>query len=154
YPRYEILNLSVGGYSILQRLLRLEQEGFEYQPDAAVLCTAAVDQEFLVNHLRKALAFGFVPPSGYREPLNQIAHNAGVDGKMPGVIIDRRLQPYVAEINAWAFRRFAEQCRQRGVRPLVVYRPAPIDFEGLEQTGRSEVHRLAQAAGLDVIDLT
>ena len=35
-----------------------------------------------------------------------------------------------------------------------MYRPAPVDFEGLEEAGRSEVYRLAQAAGLDVIDLT
>jgi hypothetical protein len=154
YSRYEILNLSVSGYSILQRLLRLEQEGFEYQPDAAVLCMAAADQQFLVDHLRKALTFGFMPPSGYREFLNPLTRKAGVDGKMPGIKIERRLLPFVPEINDWAFRRFAEQCRQRGVRPLVVYRPAPVDFEGLEQTGQSEVSRLGQAAGLDVIDLT
>jgi hypothetical protein len=154
YSRYEILNMSVGGYSILQKLLRLEQEGFEYQPDAAVLCTAAADPQFLIDHLRKALTLGIAPPSVYREFLNQITHKAGVHGKMPGIMIERRLLPHVAEINDWAFRRFAEQCRQRGVRPLVLYRPAPVDLEGLEQTGRSEVHRLAQAAGLDVIDLT
>jgi len=154
YSRYEILNLSVSGYSILQRLLRLEQEGFEYQPDAAVLCMAAVDHQFLIDHLRKALTSGFLPPSGYREFLDQITRKARVHGKMPYAMIERRLLPYVTEIDDWAFRRFAEQCRQRGVRPLVMYRPAPVDVEGLEQTGRSEVHRLAQAAGLEVIDLT
>ena len=37
YSRYEILNLSVAADSILQRVLRLEQEGFEFQPDAAIL---------------------------------------------------------------------------------------------------------------------
>src|SRR6266567_3327371 len=32
YSRYEILNLSVAADSILQRVVRLEQEGFEFQP--------------------------------------------------------------------------------------------------------------------------
>jgi hypothetical protein len=154
FSRYEILNLSVGGYSVLQRLLRLEQEGFEYQPDAAVLCTAAVDQQFLVDHLRKTLTLGVVPPGGYRELLEDIARKAGVHRRMPNAMIDRRLLRYVTEINEWTFRRFAQQCAQHGVRPLVIYRPAPVDFEGLERTGRSEVVRLAGAAGLEVVDLS
>jgi hypothetical protein len=154
FARYEILNLSVGGYSVLQRLLRLEQEGFEYQPDVALLSMGAVDGQFLVEHLRKALTRGIVPPVGYRELLEHVAREAGVHGGMPNVMIERRLLRYVTEINEWAFRRFAQQCAQRGVRPLVIYRPGPIDFEGLEPTGRREVLRLARAAGLEVIDLS
>ena len=52
------------------------------------------------------------------------------------------------------FHRFAEQCAQRGVRPLVIYRPAPVDFEGLEGAGRKELVRAARASGLEVIDLS
>src|SRR5439155_19698745 len=37
YSRYEILNLSVAADTLLQRVLRLEEEGFEFQPDAAIL---------------------------------------------------------------------------------------------------------------------
>src|SRR5204863_8020189 len=37
YSRYEILNLSVAADTILQRVLRLEEEGCEFQPDAAIL---------------------------------------------------------------------------------------------------------------------
>ena len=73
---------------------------------------------------------------------------------MPDVMIERRLQPYVTEIYEWTFRRLAQQCAQRGVRPLVIYRPAPVDFEGLEPSGRSEMVRLARAAKLEVIDLS
>ena len=48
----------------------------------------------------------------------------------------------------------AQQCKQRGIHPLVVFRPAPLDFQGSEQAERSEVTRLARAAGLEVIDLS
>src|SRR5262249_28096414 len=125
YSRYEILNLSVSGYSILQRLLRLEQEGFEYQPDAAVLCMAAVDHQFRLDSLRKAFTFGFFPPSVYRDFLDQIPGKPGVDGKILYEMIERPLLPYAPKIDVWASRRFAEQCRQRGVRPIVMSRPAP-----------------------------
>jgi len=154
YSHYEILNMSVGGYGVLQRLLRLEQDGFEFQPDAAVLSVATGDQQFLVEHLRKAVTLGIEPPSDYREIFDGVIRKAGVRRKMPDAMIERRLQPYVTEIYEWTFRRFAQQCAQRGVRPLVIYRPAPVDFEGAEPAGRSEMIRLARAAGLEVIDLS
>ena len=86
--------------------------------------------------------------------VERIIRKAGVHGKMPDVMIERRLLPYIAEIYEWTFRRFAQQCAQRGVHPLVIYRPGPVDFEGLEPSGRSEMVRLARGADLEVIDLS
>ena len=146
--------MSVGGYGVLQRLLRLELEGFELGPDAVMLSVATTDRQFLLQHLSKCLTQGIDPPSEYREFLKQLARKARVNGKMPEVMIERRLLPYVHDIYEWTFRRFGEQCAQHGVRPLVIYRPAPVDLEGLEPTGRSEVVHLAKAAGLEVIDLS
>jgi hypothetical protein len=154
YSRYEILNLSVAGYSILQRVLRLEDAGFQFQPDIAVLSVSAVDEQFLASHLRKALIQGVKAPPEYRDIVERIVDQAHVNGKMPAVMIERRLQPYATELCEWSFRRFAQQCAQHGVRPLVLYRPAPADFAGLEPAIRSETVRLARAAGLEVIDLS
>jgi hypothetical protein len=154
YSRYEILNMSVGGHGVLQRLFRLEQEGFEFQPDAVMFSVAATDRQFLLQHLSKCLIRGIELPADYREFLKQLARKANVRGGMPDVMIERRLLPYVPEIYEWVFRRLAQQCAQRGVRPLVIYRPAPVDFEGLEPAGRSEMVRLARAAKLEVIDLS
>ncbi len=159
YSRYEILNLSIAADSILQRVLRLELEGFEFQPDAAILSLSAVDEQFIASHLRKALIQGIEPSPGYREVVESVVRRAHVNGKMPAVMIERRLQPYDRELSEWSFRRFAEQCAQRGVRPLVIYRPAPADFSGLkgarsETLARSEMLGLARTAGLEVIDLS
>jgi hypothetical protein len=154
YSRYEILNLSVAADSILQRVLRLEEEGFQFQPDTAILSVTAVDEQFVASHLRKALIQGVGPSAGYREIVESVVRRAGVNGKMPPVMIERRLQPYYTELCSWAFRRFAEQCAQHGVRPLVIYRPAPADFSGTEATSRAKIIELARAAGLEVIDLS
>jgi hypothetical protein len=154
YSRYEILNLSVAGYSILQRVLHLEDAGFQFQPDAAILSVSAVDEQFLASHLRKALIQGAEPPPEYREIVERVVDRAHVNGKMPAVMIERRLQPYATELCEWSFRRFAQQCAQHGVRPLVLYRPAPADFAGSEPAIRRETLRLARAAGLEVIDLS
>jgi hypothetical protein len=154
YSRYEILNMSVAGDCILQRLLRLEQEGFGFQPDAVIFSIAAVDEQFLVTHLRKALILGAEPPADYREILEPVVRKASVNRTMPGVMIDRRLRPYTTEISQWTWRRFAEQCVHHRVRPLVSFRPEPVDFEGLEPATRSEMIRPVRAAGLEVIDLS
>jgi lysophospholipase L1-like esterase len=154
FQRYEILNLSVAADSILQRVLRLEKEGFAYQPDAVILSVTAVDQQFIASHIRKALIQGVEPSSGYREVVESVARRARVNGKMPAVMIERRLQPYFDELCRWSFQRFAQQCAQRGVRPLVIYRPAPADFSGSESAARSKLLGMAKAAGLQVIDLS
>jgi len=154
YRRYEILNMSLGGSSILQRLVRLEQQGFQLAPDTAILSVAAHDKQFLIEHLRKVLTLGIKPAPGYREIFERIVGKARVHGKMPEAMIERRLQPYVTEVYEWAFQRFASECRRRGIRPVIIYRPAPIDFEGVESASRSEISRLAEAAGLEVIDLS
>jgi hypothetical protein len=119
-----------------------------------MLSIAATDQQFLLQHLRKVLILGIDPPPGYREFLQEMARKAGVNGKMPAEMIERRLRPHLTEIYDWVFHRFAEQCAQRGVRPLVIYRPAPVDFEGLEGAGRSALIGAARRSGLEVIDLS
>src|SRR5438477_118931 len=146
YSRYEILNLSVGGDSVLQKLLRLEQFGFELEPDAAIFCVSTIESQLLVQHVSKSLNKGIAPPSNYRELVEGITRRAGIDRRMPDVMIERKLRPYVPEIYKWVFRRFAAQCAERGVRPVVVYRPAPVDFEGMEPAARSEMVRFARTA--------
>src|SRR6266404_6637840 len=150
YSRYEILNLSVAADSILQRVLRLEQVGFEFQPGAVILSVTAVDDQFIASSVRKALIQGIEPYPGYREVVESVVGRAHVNGKMPAVMIERRLQPYAAELCEWSFQRFAQQCAQRGVRPLVIYRPAPADFSGLESAARSKILGFARTAGLEV----
>jgi len=154
YSRYEILNLSVAADSILQRVLRLEQEGLEFQPDAAMLSVTAVDEQFVASHIRKALIQGIEPAPGYREIVQSVVRRAHVNGKMPAEMIERRLQPYFTELCSWSFQRFAQQCAQQGVRPIVIYRPAPADFSGQEAAARSKLLGMARAAGLEVIDLS
>jgi hypothetical protein len=153
YARYEILNMSVGNTGLIQRVLRLEQQGFQFEPDAVILSVGAADRQFFSRHLSKTLSLGIKPPPGYGEVL-EVARKAGIRGKMSDIMIEQRLPTYVHDLYEWAFCRFAQQCGQRGVRPLVIYRPAPIDFEGSELAMHNDMVRLAQAAGLEVIDLS
>jgi hypothetical protein len=135
-------------------VLRLEQEGFEFHPDAVILSVTAVDEQFIASHLRNALIRGIEPSGAYGEIVESVIRRAHVNGKMPAIMIERRLQPYSTELCKWSLERFAQQCAQRGVRPIIVYRPAPADFSGLESAARTKMLEMARTAGLEVIDLS
>jgi hypothetical protein len=154
YSHYEILNLSVGASGVVQRVLWLEERGLQFEPDVAMLSVAAYDQQFLIEQIRKVLAFGIQPPPAYREIFDRIVRESRVRDGMPDAMIERRLQPYVNELYEWSFQRFAKVCRDRGIRPLVIFRPAPVDLEHAEPATHADMLRLAQAAGLEVIDLS
>jgi hypothetical protein len=119
-----------------------------------MLSIAARDDQFVIEHFRKILTLRIDLPPDFREIFERVVGKAHLHAKMPDAMIERRLRPYVAEIYEWAFHRFATKCRQNGIRPVIIYRPAPIDFEGVEAAGHSEIIRLAGAAGLDTIDLS
>src|SRR5207302_4026357 len=80
YSRYEILNLSVAADSILQRVLRLEQEGFEFQPNAAILSVSAVDKQFIASHLRKARILSIEPATAYHDIVHSFISLVRVTG--------------------------------------------------------------------------
>jgi hypothetical protein len=71
----------LGGHCVLQKLLRLEQLGFELEPDAAIFCVRAVESQLLVQHLAKCLKKGIVSPANYRDVVEQITSGAGVNGE-------------------------------------------------------------------------
>jgi hypothetical protein len=151
--KWEILNMSMAGDSLLQKMLRLEQVGFAYQPDTAFFCVNPFDWHFVIDHVKKSLTQQIAPPADYQEIVQRIVQKAGVHAKMPGIMIERRLRPHVPEVYEWVFKRFAHQCAQRDVRPLVIYRPATMDLEGAEPAEHVTLIRQAKGAGLEVIDL-
>jgi hypothetical protein len=152
--KYEILNLAVPASSLFQKQRRLEQVGFEFKPDAVLFCIYAVDREFVAGHLAQVFRTGVEIPPGYREFLTDIARRAGIRGSMPKLVIQRRLQPFMPELIEWVLRRFKSECEARGVRPILVYRPGPVDRPDLENAGRRELLGPASSLGLKVIDLS
>jgi hypothetical protein len=125
--------MSVGMSGLFQRLLRLEEQGFQFKPDAVILSVAAADKQFLFRHLRQTLSSGIEPPPDYRQILEQVTRSAGVRTKMPDVMIDRRLRPYGDELYQWAFQRL---CHKTAGIHLIASTVGTFRFRGLG-TGRA-----------------
>ena len=127
----------------------------QFQPDAAILSVTAVDEQFVASHLRKALIQGVEPSPGYREVVQSVISRARVNGKMPAVMIERRLQPY--------FDRTLQMVIPK-VRTAVRAARSSTDSHissrasGFFRLGVSRSQQIAwdgpKAAGLQVIDLS
>jgi hypothetical protein len=150
--KYEILNLSVGDTSLFQKVARLEAVGFGFEPDVVILTVYAPDRLFILPKLSRILRQNLEAPSGYREFLSEIFRKAKVDSDTPDLVMQSRLRPYIPEMYEWLFRRFVDQCEQRGIRALAIYRPQP--HEPFHPPEYLEIERLTRAAGLELIDLS
>ena len=151
---WEIFNMSVAGNSVFQKMLRLEEVGFSYNPDTVLFVVNPFEWHFVIEQTRKTLTGKITPPPDYLQLIDQLTAKAGVAKNTPGLMMERRLRPHVGVAYGWIFQRLAQQCAERGIRPIVVYRPATMDLDGSEPANRGQLISLARAAGLEVIDLS
>ena len=152
--QYEILNLSVGGYGVLRKLVRLERDGFGFSPDAVMFAVNAGDRVFDLDDMVRTFAPGSEQPFSYLDEVFKIARVDQLDHRTSDLMIKHRLQTYLPDVYEWAFGRLRDQCAMREIRVFVLYRPAAIDPSGLEPTRRTEIIDAAKKADLDVIDLS
>jgi len=153
--KYEILNFAVAAHGAIQKLLMLENLGFDFAPDAVFFVTYAPEYERTWDHLAKVLRAGYAIPEPYRDPILRAYRQAGVDPSMSEERIQHLLKPYLPELMGFVFERLAKQCRERGIQAYVVYRPqareTPRNRAKLRM--RQQLLDLARAADLPIIDL-
>jgi hypothetical protein len=150
--RYEILNLSMGAAGLFQKLARIEEIGFGFEPDAVILSLYEPDRAFILPHLSRTLRQSFEAPAEYRGFLSEVYRKAGVHAGMPDMVIQSRLRPHIPELYEWVLRRFVQECEQRGIRALTIYRPQP--HEESRPPEFFELQEITRAVGLEMIDLS
>jgi hypothetical protein len=148
--KVEILNLSVGGYGVLRNLALLEQRGFDFAPDAVILCVNARVRHLDLRDLSICLNRGLTIPHDF---LDEVFEEAGVAPGQVEMLVTYKLKPHFQEIYRRAFKRLLEQCSQRRTKVWVLYRPGPIEGPDLEADRHSQFLQIAREVNLDVIDL-
>jgi hypothetical protein len=144
--RYELLNFSVAAYQPPQQLMILDRV-LEFAPDVLIVAAHAIDATEAANHIAARLASGIAPPFPF---LQQVVREVGADS------LDRN-EAYRAlltrsdEIVAWVYQEIAEQCRRRGIVPMLLWVPTP---ERAIPADPEPLARLARAAGFHVVDLS
>jgi hypothetical protein len=151
--RYEVLNFSVEGYGIYQKL-ELLHRSLEFDPDLVLFVTYLGEPGRTVHHLSDVWAMGCAIPEAYRGPIEKAFKDARVDRSMPKARVQRRLKPYTMDLIDAAFQHYAQTCRAHGVQPVIVYRPDVPESARLLAWQREPLLQSAEKAGLPVLSLS
>lgn len=149
HARYEILNFGVNGYNPPTQVAVLDKKVLGFKPDALVLVVHLQDSFFAVQRFAKSLRKGIEPMD---DALRRIAQDANIDARTPERRAEKRLAAHWPRLYEWAFGQIAERCLREGIRPLMVYMPAP-GGSGSRRKDAELTIDLARKAGFAVIDL-
>ncbi|MCH7892364.1 MAG: hypothetical protein IH921_12760, partial [Gemmatimonadetes bacterium] len=149
YRHYEILNFSVGGSGPLAKLTALEGRVLDFEPDA-IIYEAHNELYYVIRDVAYAASRAEEIPHEY---LQGIAERAGVEVGMATGVAAYRLLPYGPDLLEWFYARIAEQCRQRGIRPFVLFFAKP-GVPIAKQSDALQQIDLARSAGFTVLDMT
>jgi D-alanyl-lipoteichoic acid acyltransferase DltB (MBOAT superfamily) len=138
FERYEVLNFAESGYSIIQQQVVLEEKVSQFDVDTAIYFAHTIDERVVLQHVKRMKRFDVeVPYPALRTLLEDYDEDPGRYTSSA-----ERQWELEKEILSWGYRRFAEQCKARGIRPVWCYLQHP-----------QRVSRAMRARGEEIIEL-
>ena len=123
--RVEILNFSVGGYSIVQKSLVAENKIVSFQPDLVIVTIYSGDYERLEIHLSEIVQGNVpIPYPALRAIIERCHVHPGMNSKQ----IRQSLQPCLPDAAEWAFVKLKSDCMKHGFPLMVVFMPSTKDM--------------------------
>lgn len=148
----QALNFAVNGYSPLCQTVALPDTALGFDLDVAVFVSHVSDPYWAASRLARAVRKGVELPDPF---LGEYAKRAGVGRTTPDLAAERRLSTKWPEMIGWAYQRMADQCREKGVRPVWLFVPRIGDKPGVGQAKNfPALKAAAEKAGFTVIDLS
>ena len=145
---YEILNFSVGGYTLSQKVAQCNQKVQGFSPDAIFFISHTAEIKWAKNHLTKLIREKRDITLPY---LVSIKEKAGIEDGMSGTEIKRRLQPYEEDIVQYGYEAIVSCARNHDALPVWIFLPKTE-----EEMPENEVKitQLAEDAGFITITLS
>lgn len=150
YDRYEILNFSVGGYSVAQNVAVAREKIFAFEPDLVFFIAHSTEDRRLRMHLTRLIQEE--KPIPYR-PLRQLLEQTDLSPDDARTDIHQRLSPHMDEIIQWSFVEIAAACQERGITPVWLFVPTTDEVEGLDEAQFDRLSGFARDAGFLVLNL-
>jgi len=123
---YEILNLAIGGFGLIEFVAVLDKKALRFMPDAVFCVVHGSGKLWLMDTLVWIVQRDIVLP--YPE-FNEILTAAGVSKEMGQPEIERSLTPYIDTIIKWGYHRIVSESRQHGAVPVWIFLPK-TEFAG------------------------
>ncbi|MFI5202914.1 MAG: SGNH/GDSL hydrolase family protein [Flavobacteriales bacterium] len=146
--RYEMLNLGVGGYNLIQQVYLAEHEVVKYDCDFIVLSMHTKEKHKIVRSMVNLVRNGV--ELKYKELL-VIKRKSGVKQYMSHNEMFNRLYPYADEIIKWGYARIARASEKMGAKPVLLY--IPTTFDKPNQRENQSIFAIAKAQGFEILDL-
>lgn len=145
----ELLNFSVGGYSLLQQVYLCDTRVFDFEPDAIFYLEHTNFETWAVDALRKVVQDQVSVPYPF---LQELIKSTALTHDMDPSEIRRRLSPHAQEIVEWAYRRIVKSSLEHGAIPVLLY--VPFIDHGPEDAPKVErLREIALDAGFRILSL-
>jgi hypothetical protein len=147
FKKYEILNFGVPGYNPPQQLPALAR-ALEFAPDAVFYVATGREPSRAARYLVELVGKGIDIPY---PAMKDVVTRAGLGPGMEETAALRQISPFHAEILSAVYRSIVEQCRERGIVPVLIFLPQVREGRWEEET--PETLRIAREAGFLIVDL-
>ena len=148
--RFEILNFSVGGYSVLHNAIVAERKIADMDPDVVLFAVHRSERGRLALHLVNILRL--TPHLGDPE-LDSIVRTAGITAGMNSADAVARVEPHFERLLRFCFQAIVQHSRRLGAVPILVYVPTTEEgSEGIPPVS-ARLLQLGDEAGFDTLSL-
>jgi hypothetical protein len=147
--RYQMLNFSVRGYILLQKMDVALEKAPKFHPDVYVVNLDSQEILGSFKHIAKLLVRGTDLKYDF---LKRITAQAGVRSSDHLNTIMVKLKPFFVPILQGALREIRDHAASEGSRTIIVLTAVPIDPD-VTAADFDELHRAVDGVGIPVIDL-
>jgi D-alanyl-lipoteichoic acid acyltransferase DltB (MBOAT superfamily) len=145
---YEILNFSVGGYTLPQRVALCNQKVLDFSPDAIFFISNTSEIKWARNHLIKLIQGDLDITLPY---LVSIKEKAGIEHGMSWTEMNKRLQPFDEDTIRDGYKAIVSCARNHGALPVWIFLPKTEEEQPEDET---KITQMAEEAGFITITLT
>jgi hypothetical protein len=150
FERFELLNFSVGGYGLMQKVGLCQHRVFDFEPDAVFYMSHSNEIVQSIKHFATVVGRGAEIP----EELKRMFHEADLV-RSPVEQNIFRFYRFYRPFLEWGYRYIAEESRRHGALPVWIF--VPLNYEEREQRKDSTImpeERAAVARRLGFVTLS
>lgn len=150
--KYQVLNFSVYGYSVLQEMDTGLSKAPNFHPDVYVVALTSGEpfpSNRSINHVASLLNSGTDLKYDY---LRQLVAEAGIQRSNHFPTIRRKLTPYSTQVIRWALVRLRDYGTAHGAPMIIAMIPAPVNLE-FTSDDFDALRKIAEPVGVPIIDL-
>jgi len=149
---YQVLNFSVYGYSIVQKMDVALDKAPQFHPDVYVVTLTSLElleSKGWGTHLGNLLIDGTDLKYDY---LRRVVADAGLQSSKHLPAIRKGLKPYFVPVTRWALEQVRDHANAQGAQTMVFLIPAPID-PNFTSDDFSKFQEIAGPVGVPILDL-